>query len=107
MTGAAAGSAEASRRVPRLFGYISVGMTVSAERLSTFCLAGESWFGNGYDQGSAWIWRAGISPACGLRTKPTASNTVRPIQVSPRTASLITALAKYGVVPRLRADLMT
>src|SRR5450755_1701730 len=107
MTGAAAGSAEASRRVPRLFGYISVGMTVSAERLSTFCLAGESWLGNGYDHGRAWIWMSGISPACWLRTNPTASKTVRPIQVSPRIASLITPLAKYGVVPRLRADFMT
>ena len=49
---------------------------------------------------------SGMSRACELRTKPTASKTVRPIQVSPRTASLITPPAKYGVVPRLRAEVM-
>ena len=33
---------------------------VSAARLSTLCLVGASWLGNGYDQGSAWIWMSGI-----------------------------------------------
>ncbi len=82
-------------------------MIVRAERLSTLCLVGASWFGNGYDQGSAWIWRSGIAPAFGPRTNPTASKTLRPIQVPPRIASLIRPAAKYGVVPRLRADFIT
>jgi hypothetical protein len=80
---------------------------VSAGRLSTFCLAGESWLGNGYDQGSAWIWMSGTRPAWLLRTKPATSKTVRPIQVSPRIASLMIPPKKYGVVPRLRAVFMT
>ena len=50
---------------------------------------------------------SGISPAWRLRTKPTPSNTLRPIQVPPRIASLITPPTKYGVVPRLRADFIT
>ena len=49
---------------------------------------------------------SGMSRACELRTNPTASKTVRPIQVSPRIASLTMPPAKYGVVPRLRADVM-
>ena len=42
----------------------------------------------------------------GLRTKPTTSKTVRPIQVSPRIASVTMPPTKYGVVPRLRAEVM-
>ena len=82
-------------------------MIVSADRLSTLCLVGASWFGNGYDHGSAWSWRSGISPARPLRTKPAASNTVRPIQVLPRSASAMIPPTKYGVVPRLRAVFIT
>ena len=80
---------------------------VSAERLSTLCLMGASWLGNGYDQGSAWIWMSGSGPARVLRTKPTTSKTLRPIQVSPRIASLRIPPKKYGLVPRLRAVFMT
>ena len=50
---------------------------------------------------------SGTGPARLLRTKPTTSKTLRPIQVSPRTASLRIPPTKYGVVPRLRALFMT
>ena len=52
-------------------------------------------------------WLAFLTAAWLLRTKPAASNTVRPIQVPPRSASRSAPAAKYGVVPRLRAVFIT
>ena len=80
-------------------------MMVSADRLSTLCRIGASWFGNGYDHGNACNWMSGITPACGLRTKPTPSNTLRAHPGVAAHRFLDHAAAEvHGEVPRCSAE---